>query len=61
MATEREKMLAGQPYRAADPELTAMRLAARRQLHRFNGLSPEGDLQRQEIVRSLFDAVGSGL
>ncbi|MGB3612878.1 MAG: sugar O-acetyltransferase [Elainellaceae cyanobacterium] len=58
--TEREKMLSNQLYRAADPELMAMRLAARRQLHRFNTLSPNGDQRRQDIVRSLLGSIGPG-
>lgn len=36
MPTEKEKMLAGELYVAADPELTAERKRARQLLHRLN-------------------------
>ena len=56
--TEREKMLANQPYLASDPELAAMRQATQRLLHRFNALSPENLAERQGILRSLFGDLG---
>ena len=56
--TEREKMLANQPYLANDPELAAMHQAAQRLLHRFNTLSPDNLEQRQGIMRSLFGELG---
>lgn len=58
--TELDKMLTSQPYRAADPALTALRLAAQRQLYRFNHSSPEEPDQRQQILRSLFGQLGPG-
>ena len=39
--TEREKMLAGQLYRATDPELVAARAEARRLVHAYNATDPE--------------------
>lgn len=48
--TEREKMLAGQLYRADDPELTGLREHARQILHRFNHQETED----MDLLRSLF-------
>lgn len=59
--TEREKMLADQPYLASDPELTAMRQAAQRVLHAFNQSSFDAVAEREEMVRSLFHTVGPGV
>lgn len=56
--TERQKMLAGQPYRAADPKLVALRRAAQTQLQQFNQSRPEQVAVRETMVRSLFDAIG---
>ena len=56
--TERQKMLANQPYWAADAELTAMRLAALQQLYRLNHSAPTQTDLRQAIARSLFGAMG---
>ncbi|MDJ0705542.1 MAG: sugar O-acetyltransferase [Leptolyngbyaceae cyanobacterium MO_188.B28] len=56
--SEREKMLANQPYLASDPELVSMRQAAQHLLHSFNTLPPNELVQRQEIARSLFGDLG---
>ncbi|PSR16581.1 maltose acetyltransferase [filamentous cyanobacterium CCP3] len=56
--TEREKMLAGELYRAADPELVALRRLAQTQLYRFNQSRPEELEVREEVVRSLFGTIG---
>lgn len=56
--TEREKMLANELYLGADPELVARRRQAQEQLYTFNHARP-GELEvRQEVVRSLFHAIG---
>ena len=52
--TEREKMLAGQLYRAFDPELVAERAKARRLAHAYNADRPRG---RDEAPRALVRAV----
>ena len=57
--TERQKMLANQPYWVADAELTAMQLTAQQQLYRFNHSAPTQTDLRQAISRSLFGAIGS--
>lgn len=53
-------MLANQPYRAADPELVEMRLAAQRLLYTFNQSAPDDGQKRQAALRSLFHTLGSG-
>lgn len=61
MATEREKMLAGELYNAADPELTQGRRRARNLLKSFNdSRDEEGDL-RQRILAELFGTVGTNV
>ena len=60
MKSEREKMLAGEPYLAADAELGEMSLRAQTLLHAFNSSAPSEAGRRREIIRSLFGAVGAG-
>ena len=59
MMSEREKMLAGEPYIAADAELAKLNLRAQTLLYAFNTSHPEASEQRRESIRSLFGAVGS--
>lgn len=55
MRTEKEKMLAEEPYNAADPQLVAERLRARELCQQLNALSPRApDSERQELLSSLF-------
>ncbi|MEO0397636.1 MAG: sugar O-acetyltransferase, partial [Cyanobacteria bacterium P01_A01_bin.137] len=58
--TEREKMLANEPYLSTDPELVAMRQVTQRRLYALNMAVPENIAQRQDILRSLFDKIGDG-
>jgi maltose O-acetyltransferase len=58
--SEREKMLAGESYVAIDPELSQMHMNAQTLLHYFNASPPLATQQRQEIIRTLFGAVGYG-
>lgn len=60
MKSEREKMLAGEPYVAADAELAEMSLRAQTLLHTFNSSAPAAFEERREIIRGLFGAVGAG-
>src|SRR3954464_10124412 len=58
--SEREKMLAGELYRASDPELAQMELRAQTLLSRYNAtLRTEVDL-RAALRRALFGAIGEG-
>ncbi len=56
----RERMLAGDPYVAADPELDALHLRARHLLDRFNETAPDRLDERQAVRVELFGAVGPG-
>nr|WP_297459941.1 sugar O-acetyltransferase [uncultured Halomonas sp.] len=57
MRSEKEKMLAGERYDPADPELVAERLRARELCLELNSLPPRAaDAQRQELLARLFGA-----
>ena len=58
MASEKEKMLAGELYRASDPELVRERLRCRSLLHAFN-TQPDED-ERLTILRALLGGIGIG-
>ena len=53
MPTEKEKMLAGELYVAADPELVAERVRARRLLQRLNSVDPGDDAAYRAILAEL--------
>ncbi len=56
--TEREKMLANEPYLAHDPELTAMTAIAQTLLHDFNTSLPSDRATRQNLMPQLLGKVG---
>lgn len=56
--TALEKMLANEPYIAADPELKRMDERAQMLLYAFNFSRPDEYEKRREIVRNLFGSVG---
>lgn len=56
--TEREKMLANEPYLAADPELAAMTARAQTLLYDFNTSLPRDRATRQNLMRQLLGSVG---
>jgi maltose O-acetyltransferase len=56
LATQRERMVAGNLYNAADPELVAERRRCRALLRRFNGSDDEDE--RDAILRQLCANVG---
>jgi maltose O-acetyltransferase len=60
MPSEREKMLAGELYLAADPELARARVRARRLWQRYNALDPEATAAREALLTELLGAVGAG-
>ena len=41
MASEKEKMLSGKPYKAFSPELENERFRARKLIHTYNQLAPD--------------------
>jgi len=58
--TEKEKMLAGDPYRAMDPELVAERARALRLVTRFNAVAGDDAEAGAAVLRELFGAFGEG-
>lgn len=61
MKTEKQKMLAGEPYFAGDEQLTEERNRARRLIYTYNNTSPDELEARQEILSHLFGAVGESI
>ena len=58
MATEREKMLAGEMYDPLDPELVAARSCARDLCRQLNATRERDDAERRGILRNLFGKGG---
>ena len=58
MRSEKEKMLAGELYLAADPELAAERRRARRLTRLYNNSTEDEVDQRVQLLKELFGAVG---
>lgn len=58
MPSERDKMLAGELYLAADPELVALRRHARRLVREFNATTEDEPERRSELLQTLFGFVG---
>ena len=59
-AGQKAKMLAGQPYMASDPELSAAHLRAQAMLARFNATSADADAERRTLLTELFERIGEG-
>jgi maltose O-acetyltransferase len=59
--TEREKMLAGELYVAADPALTQERRRARRLTRLYNATTEEEPERRLELLRELLGHAGAGI
>ena len=61
MRSERERMLAGEPYDSRDPELLALAHRARSLLARFSATpSTDGDLRRR-VLQDLLGGIGDGV
>lgn len=58
--SEKQKMLAGQPYRASDPEIMADQASASEWMHRFNAAIAATPAQREALLRERFAHVGAG-
>src|SRR5690242_13877305 len=56
--SEREKMLAGELYRAADRELTVARREARRLTRLYNQTTEEEVDRRESLLNELFGGLG---
>jgi maltose O-acetyltransferase len=53
-------MVAGELYRASDPELVEARRRARQLTARYNTIPQEDERERLEVMRELFREVGAG-
>lgn len=58
MASQRELMIAGEPYDPADPELVAERARCREALRRFH--AADGEAEGMDVLRGLLGHVGPG-
>ena len=58
--SEKQKMLAGELYRASDPVLAGERIAAQRLLAHYNATDPVDRPSRAALLRRLLGAVGEG-
>ncbi|WP_299597447.1 sugar O-acetyltransferase [uncultured Microbulbifer sp.] len=56
--TEKQKMLAGEMYDPADPELAKMRLAARLLFEELNTVSQQDRQRRDKLIKQLFGSTG---
>jgi maltose O-acetyltransferase len=61
MRTERAKMVAGELYNAADPELVLARRRARDLLRAYNATRDDENAERLRILGVLFASAGAGL
>jgi len=59
--TEREKMMAGEPYLASDPELVAARSRARSLIRAYNQTGPSELALRRSLADQLFGTAGPEL
>jgi maltose O-acetyltransferase len=59
--SEREKMLAGEPYNCRDPELMEMAVAARRRVAAFCATDPGNAEGRFHLLETIFSHVGTGV
>lgn len=60
MPSEKEKMLAGELYNSADPQLVLERRRARDLLKTYNATADEEVARRGQLLQKLFAAVGEG-
>ncbi|TWT80518.1 Maltose O-acetyltransferase [Planctomycetes bacterium CA13] len=61
MASEREKMLAGELYDPNDPELADARMIARERCHAINTSAPREEKLRRSILKELFGCGGDSV
>src|SRR5450432_3120415 len=60
MRTEKQKMLAGELYRAGDPEIQADQASAKSWMVRYNAALGASAAERRELLRELLPEVGDG-
>ncbi len=60
LASERDKMIAGQPYNPGDPELQADQAAAQRWMAQYNASLTATPDDRRQLLRELLAETGEG-
>ena len=60
-STERDKMISGEMYNAADPDLVESRLVARDLLLEYNTTSERKEVERTAIMQKLIPNSGADL
>ena len=55
---QKERMLAGLPYKAWEDGLAEERLECRRKVYRFNTLSPDDVQEAEKLLREIFGKTG---
>ncbi|HEX7322078.1 MAG TPA: sugar O-acetyltransferase, partial [Mycobacterium sp.] len=60
VASQRERMLSGAPYRADDPDLVAGRKACQRLLEAFNATQADDGDRRRQLLGDLLATFGEG-
>lgn len=60
MRSEREKMLAGEPYRPTDPDLVAAREHAARWMARYNAAGAASLAERHALLADILASTGEG-
>lgn len=61
MSSHKERMLAGEPYQADDPELTAELLRGAELTERFNATSVTDPEERRALLTELLGSIGEGV
>lgn len=61
MASNRERMVAGEPYSADDPELIAANSAAQLLLERYNAIPDAQQSERDLVLAQLLGSMGEGV
>ena len=59
--TEKEKMLAGELYRATGPEITADAIRADRLLRAYNATGTEDEARRSMLLHELLGSLGKNM
>ena len=56
--TEREKMLAGELYSAADPELRKMHLRSKKLFGKYNKINPANEKKQDRLIKKMLGSIG---
>lgn len=59
--TEKEKMLAGELYNPADPELRKMHLRAKKLFGKYNKIDPANEKKQDKLIKKIFGKTGKNV